>query len=134
MSKPIQQKMHEQHRKWRRDHETWQADIDEWRKELKAALADIAEVETTLRNSLDAIHDRADAIWEDEQRVRAHERVIGAEAMAGAHKTDREWAAVHRRQAAAHERAAAAHARIKKYQRTVVAEVTRLVNLARRAM
>jgi hypothetical protein len=134
MSKPIQQKQHEQHRAWQRDHEAWRADVGRWRKELQAAQAELAEVRIMLQDSLDALETHADAVWENEQRIRAHELVLGAEVREGKRKTDKAWAAIHSRHALAHERLNEAHTRIKQHHRTVIAEIARLVNRARRAM
>ena len=135
MSKTIQQKMHEQHRRWQSDSETWRADVDEWNKELRAALGDLREVEDMLRDSLDALAFHADSVWESEQRHGAHELALREEAMSGAEKkTDKAWAKAHREHAARHERLADAHARIKKYQHQVVAGVMRLLRAARKGM
>jgi hypothetical protein len=135
MSKTIQQTMHEQHRRWRNDQEIWRIDIDEWGKELRNALAALEAVEGMLRDSRDALEVHADAVWEDEQHLHGHELSLCQESMRGERKkTDRQWAAVHRRQTAQHERLADAHERIKKYQHQLVAEIRRLLGQARRAM
>jgi len=135
MSKTIQQKMHEQHRRWQSDSDTWRSDIDEWKKELRAALGDLREVEDMLRDSLDALAAHADSVWESEQRRCAHELELREEAKSGVEKkTDKGWAKMHREHAARHERLADAHARIKKYQHQVVAEVSRLLRDARKGM
>ena len=135
MSKTIQQKMHEQHRRWQSDSETWRSDIDEWNKELRMALADLREVEDMLRDSLDALAVHADSVWESEQRRHAHELELREEMKTGAEKkTDKAWAQLHREHAAQHQRLSDAHARIKKYQHKVVAEVRRLLRAARKGM
>jgi len=135
MSKTIQEKMHNQHRRWQNDHETWRVDIDEWRKELREAQAALAEVEGVLRDSLDALAVHADAIWDSEQHQRAHELTLYNETIAGARKkTDKQWAAAHHRQSAQHEQMSDAHGRIKKYHHTVIAEIQRLLAQARKAM
>jgi len=135
MSRTIQQKLHAQHRAWQSDHEAWLIDINEWKKELRTALADLREVEDMLRDSLDGLEVHADALWEEWQRLRAHELALGKEVMAGERKkTDKQWAAIHHRQLARHERTVDAHTRIKKYQHAVVAEIVRLVKQARRGM
>ena len=135
MSKTIQQKMHAQHRQWQSDSETWRGDIDEWNKELRVALGDLREVEDMLRDALEALAVHADGVWESEQRRCAHELALREEAMSGAgKKTDKAWAKAHREHAARHERLADAHARIKKYQHQVVAEVMRLLSVARKGM
>ena len=131
MSTTIQGKMHAQHRRWHNEHETWRADIDAWRKELREALTSVRDVEELLRGALHALETHADAVWENEQRLRAHERTLSDEVVAGARKkTDKQWAAAHHRQAAQHQRTSDAHARIGKYQRKVVAAVMRLLKRA----
>jgi len=135
MSKTIQQKMHAQHRQWQSDSETWRSDIDEWNKELRVALGDLREVEDMLRDSLDALAVHADSVWESEQRRGAHELALREEIQTGVkRKTDKAWAKVHRQHAARHERLVDAHARIRKYQHKVVAEVMRLLRVARKGM
>jgi Tfp pilus assembly protein PilX len=135
MSKSIQEKFHRQHRQWQGDQATWRADIDAWRGELRAAQAALAEVEVTLRDSIEALEVHADAVWESEQRARAHELTLCQEAMSGkSYKTDKQWAVVHHRQAALHERLSDAHARVKRHHHTVVAEVMKLLKRARAAM
>ncbi|HEC17363.1 MAG TPA: hypothetical protein ENI99_12445 [Sedimenticola sp.] len=128
MSKSIQQKMHEQHVVWQRDHEAWLADIDQWKKQLQGILANLSEVEIALRDALDAIEAHADAVWDNQQRLRAHELAISEEARLGANKTDKEWAAAHSKQASRHERLAEAHERIKKHHHSVIAAAERLLN------
>ena len=113
MSKSIQQKMHEQHAVWQRDHEAWLADTDQWKKQLQGISADLSEVEVALRDALDAIEAHADAVWDNQQRLKAHELTISEESKAGANKTDKEWAAAHSQQASQHERLTEAHERIK---------------------
>ena len=135
MSKTIQQKMHEQHRRWQSDSDAWRSDIDEWNKELRVALGGLREVEDMLRDSLDALAVHADSVWEGEQRRHAHELALREEVKSGAEKkTDKAWARIHQAYAARHERISDAHARIKKYQHKVVAEVMRLLRTARKGM
>lgn len=134
MSKTVQQKMHEQHRKWQSDYETWRADIEQWKKQLRTALGELREVEDMLRDSLDALEAHADDAWENEQRRYAHELALGEELRAGMHATDKDWAHRYHEYAARHEGLADAHGRIKKHHHGVVAEVMRLVAAARRAM
>ena len=135
MSKTIQQKMHEQHRRWQSDCDAWRSDIDEWNKELRVALGGLREVEDMLRDSLDALGVHADSMWESEQRRHAHELALREEVKSGAEKkTDKAWARIHQAYAARHERISDAHARIKKYQHKVVAEVMRLLRTARKGM
>ncbi len=134
MSKTIQQKMHDEHRRWARDHSGWLEDLDRWKKELRGALSDLLEVEDMLRDYMDALDVHADAIWQSRQRIQAHELVLSAEIKAGARATDKAYALTHRRVAAQHERAAGAHTRIKKHHHKVIAEVARLLRQARAAM
>jgi hypothetical protein len=135
MSKSIQEKLHRQHRAWQDDQVTWRMDIDAWRRELRTAQAALAEAQDVLRGSLEALEIHADAVWESEQRARAHELTLCQEAVSGnPRKTDKQWAAVHRKQAALHERLADAHGRISRQQRTVVAEAMKLLKRARAAM
>jgi hypothetical protein len=135
MSRSIQEKLHRQHRQWQDDHTAWRADVDSWRKELRAAQAALAEAEDVLRDSLEALEVHTDAVWESEQRARAHELTLRQEVVTGnPRKTDRQWAAVHHRQTALHARLADAHARIKRHHRAVVAEVMKLLTRARAAM
>lgn len=135
MSKTIQQKMHEQHRRWQSDSDSWRSDIDEWNKELRVALGDLREVEDMLRDSLDALAAHADSVWESEQRRHAHELALQEEVKSGVEKkTDKGWAKIHREHAVRHERMSDAHTRIKKYQHKVVAEVMRLLRAARKGM
>lgn len=92
MSKTIQQKVHQQHRKWQSDREAWLIDLDEWRKELRTAFADLRDVEDGLRDSLNGLEVHADALWEEGQRLRGHELALGKETRAGERKrTDRQW-------------------------------------------
>jgi hypothetical protein len=134
MSKTIQQKMHEQHRKWQRDHTTWLENLDAWKKELRVALSDLFEVEDMLRDYLDVLDVHADAIWQSRQRIQAHELVLSTEIKAGANETDRALAVTHHRVAAQHERATNAHARIRKHHHKVIVEVMRILRQARAAM
>lgn len=135
MSKTIQQKMHGQHRRWQNDVAAWRLDDDEWRKELRAASATLDDLRDTLRDALDAVDSHAEAVWEEEQRIHAHELSLCRESMEGQRKkTDKRWAAIHHRQTAQHERLAAAHERIKKHHHQVVAEVWRLLEQARETM
>jgi hypothetical protein len=134
MSKTIQQKMHEEHRKWQRDHTAWLEDLDAWKKDLRVALGELFEVEDMLRDYLDALDVHADAIWQSRQRIQAHELVLSTEMKAGAHETDKALALTHRRVAAQHERAVNAHARIRKHHLKVIVEVVRIVRQARSAM
>ncbi len=135
MSKTIQQKMHEQHRRWQSDGDTWRSDIDEWNKQLRVALGDLREVEDMLRDALDALAAHADSVWESEQRRHAHELALREEVKSGAEKkTDKAWARIHREYATRHGRLADAHTRIKQYQHKVVAEVMRLLRAARQGM
>lgn len=135
MSTSIQEKLHRQHRQWQDDHVTWRMDIDAWRGELRTAQAALAEAQDVLRESLEALEVHADAVWESEQRARAHELTLCQEAMSGKpRKTDKQWGAAHRKQAALHERLADAHARIGRQRRTVVAEAMKLLKRARAAM
>lgn len=135
MSKSLQEKLHRQHCQWQDDHVAWRADIDAWRSELRAAQAALEEVENTLRDSLDALEVHADAVWESEQRARAHELALCQEAMTGnPRKTDKQWAAVHHKQTAQHERLTDAHARVRRHHSTMVAQVMKLLKRARAAM
>ena len=128
MSKTIHQKMHEQHSEWQSDLQTWQADIELWKKELQAAVNDIATIDAALRDSLTALESHADTVWEHQQRIKAHEGVIGQESREGANKTDKAWAATHDAESSRHRQVADAHARIKDHQHAVVTEVRRLMN------
>lgn len=135
MSKSIQGKMHEQHRRWRNDQDAWRIDIEEWKKELREASRTLADIGGMLRESFDAIEAHADAVWQEEQRTHGHELSLCQESMAGERKkTDRQWAAVHRRQSTQHERLADAHARMRKHNQRVVAAVRRLLDQTRQAM
>jgi hypothetical protein len=135
MSKSLQERLHRQHRQWQDDHVAWRADIAAWRSELRAALAALVELESTLRSSLDALEIHADAVWESEQRARAHELTLCQEAMTGtARKTDKQWAALHHKQAATHERLADEHKRVRRYQNAMVAGMMKLLRRARSAM
>jgi hypothetical protein len=135
MSKTIQQKMHGQHERWRSDLATWRLDGDEWRKELRAASAMLDDIRDALRNALDALDAHTEMVWEEQQRIHAHELTLCQETIEGYRKkTDTQWAAVHRRLAAQHERAAAAHARIKKHHHRLIAELRRLLERASDAM
>lgn len=134
VSKTVQQKMHEQHRRWRSATAAWRFDVEEWRKELRAASAALDDIRDALRDALDALDVHAQGIWEEEQRSYAHELALCRESVEGQKKTDKQWAAIHRRQAAQHERLAGAHARLKKYNHRVVAEIRRLLEQARAAI
>ncbi len=134
MSNSIQQKMHQQHVKWQSDNETWLADIDEWRKELNTALTELSEVETVMRDSLDALESHASTIWENQQRNQAHELVISEELRSGENSTNKDWETTHLEQAAKHERVADAHERIKHYHHTTVAECAKLIKKVRSAL
>jgi hypothetical protein len=88
-----------------------------------------------LRDALDALDAHSQDLWEEEQRIHAHELSLYREAMEGQpQKTDKQWAAAHRRVAAQHERVAAVHERIKKHHHRVVAQVRRLLERARAAL
>lgn len=100
----------------------------------QGALVDLSEVESALRDSLSALEDHADTIWESQQRSKAHELTIGEEARASENKTDKDWLAIHREHSSQHERVANAHKRIKKHHQEVVTEATRLLKKVRSAM
>jgi len=135
MSKSIQEKLHHQHRAWQDDQVAWRMDIDAWRGELRTAQAALAEAQDVLRGSLEALEIHADAVWESEQRARAHELTLCQETMSGQpRKTDKQWAAAHRKQAALHERLADAHARIKRHHHAMAAEVMKLLKRVRAAV
>jgi hypothetical protein len=135
MSKSIQEKLHHQHRQWQDDHVAWRMDIDAWRGELRTAQAALVEAQEMLRASSEALEIHADAVWESEQRARAHELTLCQETMGGKpRKTDKQWGAVHHKQAALHERLADAHLRIRRNHRAVVAEAMKLLKRARAAM
>jgi DNA repair exonuclease SbcCD ATPase subunit len=134
VSKKIHEKMHEQHQHWRRDLESWQSDVAAWKQALEAAVADLREVEGMLQDSLDGLGVHADAIWEALQRVKAHEQVVGEESKLGENKTDREWQAAHEALSSQHARLADRHARLKTHHHEVVAEVTRTLKQARKAV
>jgi hypothetical protein len=134
MSKTIHQKMHEQHVQWASDLETWVKDIDIWKRELQDAIQQISTINGMLGDALTALENHADAVWEEQQRVRAHEGVIGQEARQASSKTDHDWAATHHDESAQHERLADAHGRIKQHQHNVVAELNRLMQKMTEAM
>jgi len=89
---------------------------------------DLSEVEIALRDSLDAIEAHANAVWDNQQRLQAHELAISEESKTAANKTDKEWAAAHSLQAHQHERLTEAHERIKKHHHGMVAAAERLLN------
>ena len=126
MSKTKQQKMHEQHVGWQRDYEAWLADVDEWKKHIQGALSDLDEVQTAFRDSVDAIEAHADIVWDNQQRLKAHELTISKESKLGANKTDKEWATTHKQQASQHERLVEAHERIKKHHHSMLTEAKKL--------
>lgn len=135
MSKTIQEKMHAEHRRWQSDVAIWRFDDGQWRKELRAASAALDTIKDTLRDALDALDAHADAVWEEEQHIHAHELSLCQESMAGQRKkTDKQWAAIHRKMATQHKRVAAAHERIKQHHHGVIAEVRRLLDKASAAM
>jgi hypothetical protein len=135
MSKTVQQKLHEQHSHWRTDLAAWRFDNAEWRKQLREALVALDDLQDVVRAAIDALETHADDVWEEEQRIRAHELALYEEALDGKRKqTDKQRAAAHRRQASRHERLTSAHERIKKYQHRVIAELSRLMAQARGAV
>lgn len=134
MSKTIHQKMHEQHVNWRHDYETWSADIDQWKKELQGALTDLSEIESALRDSLNALDAHADTIWGNRQQLKAHEAIIGEETRMGENKTDKDWSAIHHDHSSRHGRAVETHARIGRHHHEQVAEAMRLLKQVRSAM
>ncbi|HID49557.1 MAG TPA: hypothetical protein EYP40_08105 [Chromatiales bacterium] len=133
MGRP-QYKLHKDHERWQQDHEAWLTDIDAWKREIKQALASLGEVEEGLRDELEAIEIHEEMIWENQQRVRAHELAIAEELKDGENATDPERRHLHHSHAAAHERAAHTHARIRDHVHHMVAEVIRLIKRAREAM
>jgi hypothetical protein len=135
MSKTIQQKMHGHHRRWQGELAIWRFDNDEWRKEMRTASAALDDMRDMLRDTLDALDAHAGVVWEEEQRIHAHELSLCQESREGQRKkTDKRWAAVHRRLTVQHERLAVAHARIKQHHHRVIAEVGRLLERVRAAM
>ena len=134
MAKTLHQRMHEQHTKWQIEHDAWMADIDRWKRDLQQALSDLKEVEEMLYDSLDALEFHARRLWENQQRVRAHEAILAEEARHDARKTDKEREAIHAEHAAQHERTMHAHERIRKHHNDVVAQIVRLLAQAGKAM
>lgn len=113
----------------------WRSDIDTWRAELRTAQTALAEAQDVVRESLEAIEVHADAVWEAEQRARAHELTLCQEVMTGSpRKTDKQWAGAHHKQAALHERLADVHMRIGRQHHTVAAVVMKLLKRVRAAM
>ena len=127
MSKTVHQKMHQQHVAWGKAVEAWQVDIGHWKTGLREALRDLDVIREAMQDSLTALEHHADSVWEHQQRLRAHEAVLGAEARAASNQTDRDWAATHEAESSRHERLGDAHERIKHHQHGVVAEVRRLL-------
>ncbi|MGD2075242.1 MAG: hypothetical protein PVI91_00855 [Gammaproteobacteria bacterium] len=127
MSKTVQQKMHEQHLQWDRDTQTWRSDIEQWKSELQAAVRDLDTIAEAMRDSLLALENHGDTVWEHVQRLKAHELVVDEEAKEGANRTDREWATRHEAESSRHDRLSDAHERIKRHQHGMVAEVKRLL-------
>jgi hypothetical protein len=134
MSKTIHQKMHDQHGKWQDDLETWRLDIQLWKKELHGAIGNLATIDHAMRDALTALGNHADALWEHQQRLHAHECIVSQEVREGSSETDREWASTHEAQSLRHEQLSDAHQRIKRYQHGVVSEVERLLGKMLEAM
>ena len=126
MSKSTQQKMHEQHTVWHRDYETWMADVDVWKNEIKRALSDLDDVEAMLLDCLEAAQTHSDKVWENRQRLKAHELAIGTESKLNENKTDQQWKHSHEQQASDHEKLADAHERIKKHHYSMLTETRKL--------
>ena len=131
MSNSMHEQMHAQHRQWQGDLDSWRADLDLWKKELNAATTDLDTVNSAVRDMVLAIDSHADAIWEHQQRLNAHECIVGQEAREA---TDSDWANTHEAQAAGHARLDDAHRRIKHHQHSVVSEVKRLLRKMLEAM
>ena len=127
MSKPVHQKMHQQHVEWSKATDTWQTDIDHWKTGLQKALGDLDAIREAMQDSLTALQHHADSVWEHQQRLKAHEAVVCEEAKAASNQTDKGWAATHDAESSRHERLGDAHERIKHHQHDVVAEVKRLL-------
>ncbi len=128
MSKTIHQKMHEQHLEWDKDLESWRLDLDHWKQELQDAIRDLNTIREAMSDSLTALESHGDTLWEHQQRLKAHDGVVGQEAREGANQTDKEWAATHQAESSRHQRLVDAHARIKRHQHAVVAEVKHLLD------
>ncbi len=134
MGKSIHQKLHQQHNQWQSDYDAWLADKQEWTKELQHAMSELTQVEGALRDAGDALESHASTIWENQQRLTAHELVISQESKAGEDTTDSDWESIHDRHAREHEQISDAHERIKHYHHSVVAEVAKLIKKVREAL
>lgn len=127
MSKTVHQKMHQQHVEWGKAVDAWQVDIQHWKTGLQEALRDLDAIREAMQDSLNALEHHGDSVWEHQQRLKAHEAVLCAEAKAASSQTDRDWATTHDAESSRHERLGDAHQRIKRHQHGVVAEVKRLL-------
>lgn len=130
MSKSTQQKMHQQHAVWKQDYDTWMADVDVWKKEIKHALSDLDDIEAMLLDCLEAAQTHCDNVWENRQRLKAHEMTLGKESRLNENKTDQQWKHRHEQQASDHVKLADAHERIKKHHYSMLSETKKLWNKA----
>jgi hypothetical protein len=127
MSKTVHQKMHEEHLHWDRDAQTWRSDVEQWKRELEDAVRDLDTIGEAMRDSLLALDNHADAVWDHVQRLKAHEPILDEEVKEGANRTDESWAAAHEAESSRHARLSDAHERIKRHQHGMVAEVKHLL-------
>ena len=127
MSNTVHDKMHEQHLQWGRDAQTWRSDIEQWKRELQDATRDLDTIAEAMRDSLLALDNHGDDVWEHVQRLKAHEPIVDEEAKEGNEVTDEGWAARHEGESSRHARLSDAHERIKRHQHSMVAEVKRLL-------
>ena len=127
MNKTVQEKMHQQHVEWSKAIEAWQVDIEHWKKDLRAALQELETIREAMQDSLTALDNHSDSVWEHQQRLKAHEAVVCEEAKSASNQTDKSWAVTHDAESSRHERLDDAHQRIKHHQHGVVAEVKRLL-------
>jgi hypothetical protein len=134
MSDSVERRMHQEHLQWHADAESWRADVDIWKRELQDAVRDLDTIMSAVNDSLLALGNHGDAVWEHMQRLQAHEFVVDGELKRGSESTDQDWAGIHEGESARHERLGQAHQRIRQHQHGMIAEVKHLLEKMMEAM
>lgn len=73
MTAAVHAEMHQSHQQSLSETALWRDQIDEWQSELKRMLAELPQIEATLRAHAKALDDHAGQIVADEKEVCAHE-------------------------------------------------------------
>ena len=121
---------HQQHTQWKSDHELWLAEIALWKKEHDTALAQLADIEKTIKQHSDALDEHAQAVQAHEASDHEHEKTIANAEKDPSNQVfeeseDKE-ASVHKQEAQEHRQHAELHDTMKKSHLKMMASVAEL--------